>query len=478
MQSKNVVSNFIWRFLERCGAQGVIIVVSIVLARLLSPEDYGTVALVTVFTTILQVFVDSGLGSALIQKKEIDDLDYSSVFFFNIILSLILYFVIWVSSPIIALFYDNPELKFLIRVASLTVIIAGVKNIQIAYVSRNMQFKKFFFSTLGGTIFAAIIGIYLACRGYGAWALVVQNVANQFIDTLILWITVKWRPKKKFSIDRLKVLYSFGWKLLVSKLIDHIYNELRQLIIGKYYSASDLAFFNKGKQFPDAFVHNVNTSIDSVLFPVLSSNQDDFGAIKRITKRAIMTSTYIIAPLAIGLAAVAEPFVSLLLTDKWLPSVPYLRAFCIVALLEPIYTANMNAIESIGRSDLYLKVVIWGRVVCFTVLFTSVWFGSQILAYSAIVSSLLCIVINSIPNKKNIRYGVVEQIRDIGPSLILALAMGIIVWLFCKLKLGSLITLTIQIVSGALIYILGSIILKIESYDYFKNLVISYIKRK
>ena len=233
IQVNKLASNFIWRLAERCGAQLVTFIVSIVLARILTPEDYGTIALVTVFTTILQVFVDSGLGTALIQKKDADDLDFSSVFFFNFAMCLILYLGMFIVAPYIALFYNNASLTPVVRVISLTIVISGVKGIQQAYVSRHMMFKRFFFSTIGGTIISALLGITLAYAGFGVWALVAQQLSNTAIDTLILWLTVKWRPKLMFSWTRLRGLLKFGWKLLVSALLDTCYNNLRHLIIGK-----------------------------------------------------------------------------------------------------------------------------------------------------------------------------------------------------------------------------------------------------
>ena len=236
MENK-VISNFIWRFAERCGAQLVTFIVSIVLARILMPEDYGTVALVTVFTTIMQVFVDSGLGTALIQKKDADDIDFSSVFYFNLIVCLVLYAGMFAMAPLIATFYNDYTLVPIVRVISLTIIVSGVKGIQQAYVSKNMLFKRFFFATLGGTIFSAFAGIGLAYAGAGVWAIVVQQLSNTIIDTLILWLTVRWRPKRVFSWERLKNLLSFGWKLLVSSLLDTVYNNLRNLVIGKIYTS-------------------------------------------------------------------------------------------------------------------------------------------------------------------------------------------------------------------------------------------------
>lgn len=289
---QTVLSNFIWRFAERCGAQVVQLIVSIVLARILAPEAYGTIALVLVFANILQVFVDSGLGNALIQKKDADDLDFSSVFYFNICWCFVLYAIIYFCAPLISDFYDDQSLTAIVRVLCLTVVISGLKNVQQAYVSRTMQFKKFFFATLLGTIMSAIIGILLASVGFGVWALVAQKLVNLFVDTLVLWITVKWRPKLMFSFQRLKGLLSYGWKLLVSSLLDAVYNDLRQIIIGKLYTESDLAYYNQGKQFPNLIVTNINISIDSVLFPVMSFEQDNKEQLKKMMRRVMKISTF------------------------------------------------------------------------------------------------------------------------------------------------------------------------------------------
>lgn len=287
VESNNVLKNFIWRFAERCGAQLVTFIVSIVLARILAPEDYGKIALITVFTTILQVFVDSGLGTALIQKKNADELDFSSVFYFNFVVCIILYIGMFLAAPFIAQFYNDLSLTPIIRVISLTIIISGVKGIQQSYVSKNMLFKRFFYSTLGGTVFSAALGIGMAWAGAGVWAIVAQQLSNTAIDTLILWITVKWRPKKMFSWKRLKSLLSFGWKMLVSSLLETVYTNIRSLIIGKMYSSSDLAFYNQGDKLPNVIVNNINTSIDSVLLPTLSKEQDDKERVKNMTRRAI-----------------------------------------------------------------------------------------------------------------------------------------------------------------------------------------------
>lgn len=478
MQSSNsTISNFIWRFAERCGAQFVSFVVSIVLARILTPEDYGTIALVTVFTAILQVFVDSGLGTALIQKKNADDLDFSSVFYFNILMCLVLYGAMFVVAPKIAQFYKDDSLTSVVRILSLTIVISGIKGIQQAYVSRNMLFKKFFFSTIGGTIFSAFLGIGMAYAGCGVWALVVQQISNTAIDTIILWITVKWRPKKIFSWKRLKYLLAFGWKLLVSALLDTAYNNLRNLIIGKLYSSADLAYYNQGDKFPKVIVTNINTSIDSVLLPSMSNEQDNRERVKQMTRRAIKTSTYVMAPLMMGLAFCAEPVVQLVLTDKWLPCVPFLRIFCITYMFWPVHTANLNAINAMGRSDWFLKLEIVKKIMGMTILLSTMWFGVMAMAYSLLLSSVLSQIINSWPNRKLLNYGYLEQVRDFAPGILLAVGMGICVYFVGYLPFPTIVTLLIQVVSGAIIYIGVSAILKLEEFEYLIGMGKSFLKR-
>lgn len=478
MSSTNVITNFFWRFLERCGAQGVTFIVSIVLARLLDPTVYGTVALVTIFTTIMQVFVDSGMGNALIQKKDADDLDFSSVFYFNMAMCSVLYLIMFFAAPLIASFYRMPELTAIVRVLSFVVVISGVKNVQQAYVSRHLMFKRFFFSTLGGTIGAAVIGIAMAYLGFGVWALVVQMLFNAAVDTTILWITVKWRPKKMFSFQRLKSLFSYGWKLLASSLIDTVYNDLRQLIIGKKYSSGDLAYYNQGKKFPQLIVTNINTSIDSVLLPTMSKAQDDMAAVRSMTRRAIKTSTFLMMPAMIGLAVCAEPLVQLILTEKWLPCVLFLRIFCITYAFYPIHTANLNAIKAMGRSDLFLKLEIIKKTVGIIAILITMWISVQAMAYSFLVTTILNQIINSWPNKKLLNYSYLEQVKDMMPQILLSLGMGAAIYAVSFLHLSASLTLLIQIPLGVLAYWSGSKIFHVESYTYIIEMVKNFKKRK
>lgn len=468
---KKVLSNLAWRFAERSGAQVVQFVVQIVLARLLGPELFGKIAIITVFIAIFQVFVDSGLGNALIQKKDSDDLDFSTVFYTNVVFCTLLYLLIFIISPIIARFYDDDTFISIIRILGLTILISGLKNVQQAYVSKKLMFKKFFFSTLIGTLVSAFLGIAVALLGGGIWALVVQQLSNLAIDTLVVWITVDWKPKRMFSFARLKTLFSYGWKLLASSLLDNIYTNIRQLIIGKMYTTSDLAFYNRGRQFPNLVVSNINSSIDSVLLPVLSDRQDNVNSVKEMTRNAIQVSTYIIAPLMLGLTATAEPLVRVLLTDTWSPCVPFLRLFCVSFLFYPIHTANLNAIKALGRSDLFLKLEIMKKIVGMVVLLSTMWFGVMAMAYSMLFTSVCAQIINCWPNKKLLNYGYFEQIKDILPSLVLSSVMGICVYCIQWLGMSDIITLGTQVIVGSIVYLVLSRLFRINVYMYLMRLV-------
>jgi O-antigen/teichoic acid export membrane protein len=472
------LSNFVWKFAERGGAQGVSFIVSIVLARMLSPNDYGLLALITVFISIFNVFVDCGLGSALIQKKDADDLDFSTVFFCNIVFCTFLYIILFFSAPMIAGFYENTELIPIIRVLGVTILISGVRSIQSAYVSKHMIFKKFFFATIFGTIGAAAVGITMAKLGLGVWALVGQQLFNNIFGTVVLWVTVKWRPKKMFSFHRLKGLFSFGWKLLVSGLINTVYNDIRQLIIGKLYSSEDLGFYNKGKQFPNLVVENVNTSIDSVLFPVLSECQDTPQRLKELTRRAIRTSGYIMWPLMMGLAAVGEPLVTLLLTEKWLPCLPYMYIFCFTCGMMPIQTANLNAIKALGRSDLFLKMEIIKKTVNMVIIIAVSGISVFAIGLAGIPIVLVAAIVNIFPNKRLLGYSYWEQIKDIAPMFLMSLLMAVIVYLVGKiLPFHIIINLIIQVLSGAIVYIAESIIFKVDIFYFLLNTLKSLIKK-
>lgn len=473
---KNVLRNLFWRFSERTAAQGVSFVVSVILARLLTPEDYGLIGLITVFISIATVFVSSGFGNALIQKENATQTDFSSVFYFSIFMGAVMYAVLFICAPFIATFYNDPLLISVIRVLSLSLVIAGVNSVQQAYVSKTMQFKRFFFSTIIGTLVSAVIGIFMAYRGYGVWALVIQNLSNQIMDTCILWFTVKWRPTLEFSFTEMKKMFSYGWKLLFSSLLDTVYNNLYSLVIGKFYSAKDLGHYNRGRNIPNMVITNINGSIQSVMFPAFSNCQGDKVRLKVMVRRSIMTSTYIIMPAMIGLAAVAQPLTVLLLTEKWLPSVPFMQFSCFILAFWPIHTTNLQAINAVGRSDIFLKLEIIKKVLGFSIMVISIPMGLYAMmignCFSAVISSFL----NASPNRRLLNYGYREQIGDILPALLLSVFMGLIVLLWTLTDMSSILILVCQVVTGAVIYYFGSKLLRLESYDYIINMIKSLKK--
>ena len=463
---QKVFSNLIWRFMERFGSQAVSFVVSIVLARLLEPELYGSVALVLVITSILQVFVDSGMATALIQKKDTDDLDFSSVFYFNLAFCLLLYTGLFLAAPLLSRAYGDSSLVPVIRVLGLTIVVSGVKNVQQAYVSKTMQFRRFFFATLGGTIFSAAVGISMAYLGYGIWALVMQQLLNAAVNTAILWLTVGWKPRRCFSLRRLKVLVAYGWKILVSALLDTAYLKLYQLVVGLKYTSADLAFYNKGDQYPNLLVENINSSIDSVLLPVLSAEQDEREQVREMTRRAVKTSTYLMFPMMAGLAVCAEPFVRLLLTEKWLPSVPYMQVFCLMYAFYPLHTANLNAVKAMGRSDIFLKLEILKKLISTVLLVASVNLGVYAIALSQLLSCLMAAVINAWPNRRLLGYSFLSQLRDVLPALLLSGIMGGAVWCLSLTNLPDLPLLIVQVAAGAAIYAGLSAAFGVDSFRY------------
>lgn len=476
--SQSVLSNLIWRFMERCGSQLISFVVSVVLARLLAPELYGSIALVTVITSILQVFVDSGMANALIQKKDTDDLDYSSVFYFNLVFCLVLYLGLFLAAPFIARVYEDSSLVPVIRVLGLTLVVSGVKNVQQAYVSKTMQFRRFFFATLGGTLFSAVVGISMAYMGYGIWALVMQQLLNAAVNTAILWLTVGWKPRLAFSFTRLAGLISYGWKLLVSALLDTVYNKLYQLVVGIVYSSADLAYYNKADQLPVLVVENINSSIDSVLLPVLSAEQDKRLVVREMTRRAIKMSTYVMMPMMAGLAACAEPLVRLLLTEKWLPCVPYMQIFCVCYAFYPLHTANLNAIKAMGRSDMFLYLELVKKAVGILALVITMYMGVFYMALSRIFTGVLSQLINAFPNKKLLDYPYLEQLKDMAPSILLSALMAAGVYLLTFLGLNDFATLALQLACGVALYVALSLLFRIDSFNYILSVIKNILHRR
>lgn len=469
---KKVIGGFAWKLAERLTAQIVTFGVSVVLARLLTPEHFGAVSLIMVFITLANVFVSNGFGNSLIQKKDADSLDFSSVFYFNMLFSAVVYIVIFLFAPAIANFYGMQELCPAIRVLAIRIPVAGINSVQHAYVSRNFQFRKFFFSTLGGTVVSAVVGVILAYCGCGIWALVAQYLTNTVTDTIVLWFTVKWRPRLEYSHRRMLLLFRYGWKLMIAGFLDTGYTQLRSLVIGKMYSSADLAYYNNGDKIPSLIATNINSSISSVLFPVLSKEQDKPELVREHTRKSIRIMSYILWPIMLGVVACAEPLVRILLTEKWLPAVPYLQIACFVYGLWPIHTANLEAMKAIGRSDLFLKLEIIKKTIGIIVLIAVMRFGVFAIAVSAIFTGISSTVINSYPNRKILKYSYWEQVKDFGPSFLLSSGMSLLVYCISFFIKNDYVLLVAQISAGICIYVLGSLLFKMDSLKY----LLKYVK--
>lgn len=477
--SNNISSNFVWKLLERFGAQGVTLIVSLILARVLAPEAYGSVAIISVFVTFCVIFVDGGFSAALVQKKDADEIDFSSVFYFNLVICIFLYGILFFIAPLVADFYNIPVLRPALRVQSITLIVSGFKGIQTTYVAKTMQFKKFFWSTLGGTITAAIVGVWMAYSGFGVWALIIQSLVNNVIDTIILWITVRWKPKLLFSFNRIKTLFSYGWKLLLSGIVYQSYADIRQLLIGKVYTTSDLAYYNKGYQFPQMMFDNTSNALNSVLFPAMAKKQDSKEEIKNIVKKTNTLSSYLVSPIMFGMAVVAEPFITILLGEKWLFAVPYMQVFCIMyAISAGIGSANQNALKAIGKSNLLLIIEVVKCAVDLVILFITMHFGVFAIAIGMAAGTIARTFICSFPARKYYNYSYFEQIKDILPNLAICLLMGLCVYMLIYIPINKYIIFALQIAFGVAIYVLLSIVTNNKDYKYVVQRIKDFFNKR
>ena len=464
----------VWKLLERFGVQGVQFVLQIVLARLLDPEHYGILSLMVIFTTLANVFVQQGFATALIQNKDVTEEDYSSVFWISMAVAVLLYTLLYACAPVIAAFYEMPQIVGPFRVLALMLIPGALNSIQLAKVSREMDFKQVFRSSVGGIVTSGAIGIALAYLGAGLWALVAQTLLNVTVSCLVMWFTVRWRPHVVCNLHRVKVLFSYGWKLLVSSLLDTLYQDVQSLVIGKKYNADTLGFYNRGKQFPQFLIGSVNGAVQSVMLPAMSAKQDHKDEVKLLMRNSIRISSYIVFPMMAGLAGVAAPMVELILTEKWLPCVLYLQINCFAFAFYPVHTCNLQAINAMGRSDIFLKLEIIKKTIGMAVLlFALVCFDSPIaIALTGACTAISSSFINAYPNKKLIGYSYFEQMRDILPSMILSLLMCAVVLLIGCLNIAPLAMLLIQLAAGVAVYVVLSIIIKMEEF----HMLLSAIK--
>lgn len=474
--SKNqVVSNFLWRYIGKIGSQVISFLVTILLARLLAPEVFGAVAIVGIFTGFLQVFVDSGLGSALIQKEKVEPEDFSSVFYFNVFICLALYGILYLAAPYVADFYEDPLLSPLMRVASLGLIITGLRSTQETYVTRYLLFKVHFIATTIAVIVSALVGVFMAYAGYGAWAIVTQQLVNTGLSTVLLWFLVDWRPQWFFSMTRLKSLLSFGWKVLGSSLVDTIYSELRSLFIGKVYSAKDLAFYDRGKQFPYMVVSGANSALKSVMFPVLSRSQDNMSSLKSILRRGIRISMFFISSILAYLFSSAQALVVVLMTAKWLPCVIILQILCFDSLFWPVINAHHNAYMAIGKSGICLKNMGLTKIVGILLLLFSLPFGVTWVAISSVGAMVFQAISVAIISKKYVQYCFREQIEDWFAGLSPAILIVLCTWWLQWISLSPIITLIIQTFLTIVVFFVCGKVSKSEAFELFYSFILKQI---
>ena len=478
-QPNNVFSGLFWVYLENTSAQLISFIVTVVLARLLEPTHYGTIALLTVFIALAQVFVTNGISSALIQKKDADELDYSTMFWFNLVVSVALYFLLFFSAPAIGEYYKQEELSLVLRILAFSIPLSAYNCIQQAWVSSHMVFKKSFLSNSGGGILSGIIGIVMAYGGCGLWALVAQRILHVAFNTILLKIIIDWRPLVSFSYERLKPMFSFGWKMMATSFMFTGYSQLRSLVIGKRYSAADLGYYDRGFSFPNLIASNIDSTITRVLFPALANAQGESISLADKSRRAAKTSAFIMTPILWGLAIIATPLVELLLGDKWLPCVPYLQIMCFVWWLQPTQTCSAQAIKAIGRSDLYLYIELISKAIGLALLGIAVFIFDTVFAIAVmyLIGQLSAVLIYGYYSHKYIGYKIHYQLADLVIPGFLAAIMGIIVVLMSHLSGNGIWGIVIQITSGTIAYVLLAHLLKVESFSYICNLLKSHNRK-
>lgn len=470
---KNILTSIIWKLTERSSSVIITFIIQILLARLLSPNAFGLAAIVTVFVTLSSIFVTGGLSNSLIQKKDSDDEDFSSVFWMNMVVSLFIYIILFFTSPKIADFFGYAELKMMFRVLGIVLIISAINSIQTAYISKNMLFKFYFYSTITSKILSGALGIIVAFLGGGAWALIIQSLSLTFFETIVLWLKVGWRPKFFFSLTKAKQLYSFAWKIMVMSFVESIKDQFRNLIIGKQYSANMLAFYDKGYLFPTNIVTNISSSLSTVMFPVLSNIQDETEKPRLLCSRWISMFGYMVLPVLIGLTIVAEPLTLVVLSEKWLPSVPFLQIASITYISWIIEVPIRETLKSLGFADVILRMQVIKTFLSLGVVFLILKLGVMAIALSGIFLGMINIVISLIASKKYFGYGFKNLFNDLFSTIVLNLIMGISIFgiSLIDFSIPMFFLLFLYVILGMSIYLLLSYFFKNNNFNYVLGMV-------
>ena len=473
---KRTIKGFIWRFLQNAGTQIVSFVVSIILARLLVPADYGLIAIINVFINIANVFIQTGFSSAVIQQKNLTETDKSTMFFSSAVLGFVLYGLLYAAAPAIAGFYNEQILVNMLRVQSLSVLVGSFSSVHQALITRELKFKKSFIASLIAVVAQGATGMVLAFKGYGAWALIYSSLVNVTINAFVLFIITGWMPKFVFSIRSLRNMLGFSLKMLGSALINSLFQNIRSLIIGKQYSSEDLAYYSKGNQFPQLIMLQVDGAMTTVLFSALSKTQDDWEQGLRALRRAMKMSLYVCAPLMAGLFAVAEPMITFLLTEKWAAAAGYVQIGCVICLFWPL-SAQQHALNARGKSGVALWLNVVGKFITALLLVLTYQHSVWLMVMSEAIASVLNLAIGMVVYRKYLEYPIGDQLRDIMPPILLSAAMAAVVYSLQYLGLPALPTLILQVITGIAVYVGGSALFKIDSFTYVLNMLKSVIKK-
>jgi teichuronic acid exporter len=465
------VKGVVWSAVERFSVQGVQFVIGIILARLLMPSDYGIIAMLSIFLAVSQTFVDSGFSNALVRKIDRTESDYSTAFYFNIAIGIFFYLLLFLGAPYIALFYHAPILIPITRVVGLTIVFNSLCIVQEAILTIKIDFKTQAKVSLSSTILTGVIGVILAYKGFGVWALAIQSVSASFIRMFLFWILAKWRPVVPFSKQSFRQLFGYGSKLLASGLLDTTYNNIYPIVIGKFFTSSSLGFFTRAQQlagFPSA---NITGILQRVTFPVLSTIQNEDERLRQNYRKILRLSAYVIFPVMVGLAAVASPLIHVLLTSKWEGCILYLQIICFAMMWYPVHAINLNLLQVKGRSDLFLRLEIIKKCVGVSILCLTIPLGITAMCIGMCCSSLIALVINTYYTGKLIQVGFFRQMRDLLPIAFNCLIMGVGAYMVTCLPIPNICKLMGGILVGLVYYMCASRVLKSEEFYYLANLI-------
>lgn len=444
----------------------------IIMARLLTPDDYGLVGMLAIFIAVSQSLIDSGFSQALIRKQDRSEIDNSTVFYFNIAVGIVLYAIMWFSAPLIARFYNEPILIPLTRAVSLGFVFNSLAVVQRALLTIRLDFKTQAKASLIGAVVSGGIGIYMAKTGFGVWAIVAQQLANLGLIAILLWIFSKWKPILAYSWASFRELFSFGSKLLASGLLDTIYKNIYLIVIGKIFKASDLGYYTRANQFSDFASSNITGIFQRVSYPVLCTIQEDDARLADVYRKILRTSAFIIFPLLTGLAAVAKPLIVSFLTEKWMFSATLLVPLCFAAMWYPVHSINLNLLQVKGRSDLFLKLEIVKKITGVIVLCISIPFGLLAMCWGTVLNSLIALVINTHYTGKLIHLGFIRQMKDLLPTFLLSLVMSAVVYTTVTfIPMRHVLALTVGILEGIMIYIALSKLLRFSEFKELEGII-------